>query len=95
MLALVEFFNNFDTSLLAGITYILVILPVFLLITMSIMINKENIKRLPGYCYTKCTQLYFKKYDDLSFNEMSDEVEYVNYIDDSKRSKVNVTICDV
>ena len=62
---------------------------------MSIMINKENIKRLPGYCYTKCTQLHFKKYDELSLNEMSDEVEYVNYIDDSTRSRVNVTICDV
>ena len=39
-LPLVEFFNNFDTSLLAGITYILVMLPLFLFITMSIMINK-------------------------------------------------------
>ena len=94
-LPLVEFFNNFDTSLLAGITYILVMLPLFLFITISIMINKENIKRLPGYCYTKCKQLHFKKHDELSLNEMSDEVEYVNYIDDSKRSKVNVTICDV
>ena len=95
VLPLVEFFNNFDTSLLAGITYILVILPLFLFITMSIMINKENIKRLPRYCYTKCTQLKFKKYDELSLNEISDEVEYVNYIDDSKRSRANVTICDV
>ena len=93
VLPLVEFFNNFDTSLLAGITYILVMLPLFLFITMSIMINKENIKRLPGYCYTKYKQLHFKKYDELSLNEMSDEVEYVNYIDDSNR--VNATICDV
>ena len=92
-LPLVEFFNKFDTSLLAGITYISVMLPLFVFITMSIMINKENIKRLPGYCYTKCTQLHFKKYDELSLNEMSDEVEYVNYIDDSNR--VNATICDV
>ena len=60
---------------------------------MSIMINKENIKRLPGYCYTKCTQLHFKRYDELSLNELSDEIEYVNYIDDSNR--VNATICDV
>ena len=97
VLPLVEFFNNFDTSLLAGITYILIILPLFVFITMTIMINKENIKRLPGYCYTNCTQLvlHFKKYDELSLNEMLDEVEYVNYIDDSKRSKVNTTICDV
>ena len=92
-LPLVEFFNNFDTSLLAGVTYILVMLPLFLFITMSIMINKKNIKRLPGYCYTKCTQLHFKKYDELSLNDLSDEVEYVNYIDDSNR--VNATICDV
>ena len=97
VLPLVEFFNNFDTSLLAGITYILIILPLLVFITMTIMINKENIKRLPGYCYTNCTQLvlHFKKYDELSLNEMLDEVEYVNYIDDSKRSKVNTTICDV
>ena len=95
VLPLLEFFNNFDTALLAGITYILVILPLFVFITMSTMINKENIKRLPGYCYTKCTQLHFKKYEELSLNETLDEVEYVNYIDDNKRSRVNVTICDV
>ena len=50
------------------------------------MINKDNIKRL-------CTQLHFKRYDELSLNELSDEVEYVNYIHDSNR--VNATICDV
>ena len=94
-LPLLEFFNNFDTSLLVGITYILIMLPLLVFITMTTMINKENFKRLPGYCYTKCKQLHFKKYDELFLNEISDEVEYVNYIDDNKRSRVDATICDV
>ena len=96
VLPLVEFFNNFDSNLFMGITFVLVILPLLIFITMSIMINKENIKRLPGYCYTKYTQLHSKNYKEIPLNETeesSDEDEHVNVIDDSRR--VNATICDV
>ena len=96
VLPLVEFFNNFDSNLFAGITFILVILPLLIFIMMSLMINKENLKRLPGYCYTKCTQLNLRNYNEIPLNETVeslDGVEYVNYIDDSRR--VNATICDV
>ena len=96
VLPLVEFFNNFDVNLLVGITFILVILPLLIFITMSVMINKEKIKKLPGHCYTKFTQLHTKKYHEIPLNEAeepSDEEEFVNIIDDSRR--VNATICDV
>ena len=93
---LVESFDNFNSNLLAGITFILVILPLLIFITMSLMINKEKVKRLSEYCYTKCTQLRSKKYHEIPLTEpeeSSDEEEFVNVIDDSRR--INATICDV
>ena len=95
---LVESLDSVNSNLLVGITFILVILPLLTFITMSLMINKEKIKRLPEYCYTKCVQLRIrlKKYLEIPLDEpeeSSDEEEFVNVIDDSRR--VNATICDV
>ena len=98
VLPLVESFDSFNSNLLVGITFILVILPLLIFIIMSLMINKEKIKRLPEYCYTKCTQLRIrsKKYHEIPLDEpeeSSDEEEFISVIDDSRR--VNATICDV
>ena len=96
VLPLVEFFNNFDTNLFTGITFILVLLPLLIFITMSLMINKEKIKKLPGFCYSKCSKLHLRNYNEIPLVEAedsSDEDEYVNIIDDSRR--VNATICEV
>ena len=97
VLSLVEFFSNFDANLLVGITFILVILPLLIFMTMSLMINKEKIKRFPEYCYTKCTQLRLNRYHEIPLTEPEEssdgEEEFVNVIDDSRR--VNATICDV
>ena len=95
---LVESFDSVNSNLIVGITFILVILPLLIFITMSLMINKEKIKRLSEYCYTKCTQLRIRSNNYLEIpldepEESSDEEEFVNVIDDSRR--VNVTICDV
>ena len=90
---LVEFYNNFDTNLFTGI---LVLLPLLIFITMSLMINKKKIKKLPRYCYIKCSKLHLRNYNEIPLVEAedsSDENEYVNIIDDS--SRVNATICEV
>ena len=106
-LPVVEFFDNFDTNLLAGITFILVIFPLLIFITLSMTINREKIKKLPRYCYVKFTQIkklpgycytlvYSRNYNEvplIEVEESSDEDEYVNVIDDRKRA--NATICDV
>ena len=96
VLPLAEFYNNFDSKLVVGITFILVILPFMIFITMSIMINKEKLKKLPGYCYFKCSQLYLKYHSENPLEEteeLSNENELINVIDDSRR--INATICDV
>ena len=96
VLPLVEFFNSFDSNLVVGMAISLVILPLLIFITMSLTINKEKIRKLPGYCYIKCSQLQLRNYDEIPLEEAaesSDEDEYVNIIDDSRR--VNATICDV
>ena len=99
VLPLVEIFNNFDSNFVVGIALSLVILPILIFIVMSITINKEKIRRLPGYCYTKCSQLKLlnsKDYNEIPLTEAeesSEEDEYVNVIDNSRRA--NATICDV
>ena len=96
VLPLVEIVNNFDSNFVVGIALCLVILPLLIFIIMSITINKETIRKLPGYCYTKCSQLNSKDYNEIPLNEAeesSEEDEYVNIIDDSRRA--NATICDV
>ena len=95
-LPLAEFYNNFDSKLVVGITFVLVILPFMTFITMSLMINKEKLKKLPGYCYFKCSQLYKKHYNEIPLNDIEEsdnENEYINVIDD--RMRINATICDV
>ena len=92
VLPLVEFFNNFDSNLVVGMAISLVILPLLIFTIMSLAINKEKIRKLPGYC----SQLQLRNYDEIPIEEAaesSDEDEYVNIIDDSRR--VNATICDV
>ena len=98
VLPLVEFFNNYNTTLVEAMTFTLVILPLFIFITMSVLLNRKEMKKLPGYCYSKCSQLHLRRYNQIPLNEVegsSDEDEYVNVIDDSTRSRVNVTVCDV
>ena len=73
-------------------------LPLLIFITMSLMINKEKIRKFPSYCYTKCSQIHLKArgYNQIPLEEVeesADEEEYVSVIDDSRR--INATICDV
>ena len=93
VLPLAESYNNFDSKLVVGITFILVILPFMIFIAMSLMINKEKLKKLPGYCYFKCSQLYVKHYNEIPLNDIEESNEYIDVIDDSRR--INATICDV
>ena len=93
---LVESFDNFSSNLLVGIMLVLVILPLLIFVAMSLMINKAKIKKLPGYCYNKFSQLRLRNYNEIPLNETeepSDEEEFVNVIDDSRR--VDATICEV
>ena len=96
VLPLAEFYDNFNTNLLIAITFILVILPFTIFISISLMMNKEKLKKLPGYCYFKCSQLYVKHYNEIPLNDIEEshnESEYISIIDDSRR--INATICDV
>ena len=92
----VNSFNNLNSNSAMGITFVLVILPLLIFITMSLMINKEMIKKLPGYCYLKCSQLHLNRCH-IPLNEIpllkTEEDEYINVIDDNRRK--NATICDI
>ena len=103
VLPLGEIHNDFSPNVAVGITFIYVMLPLLIFVTMSIIINKDKVKSLPGYCYLKCSQLYLRYHNcnEIPLNkiplikpeESSNKDEYINVIDDSKRK--NATICDV
>ena len=95
VLQLGEFFNDLNSNLIVGITFILITSPLMIFITMTLILNKEKIRRLPGYCYSKCSQFHYNQIPMNEIEESSDEEEHVNVIDDSTRSRVNVTVCDV
>ena len=91
----VEFIDDSDTTVFMGITFVIVMLPLLIFITMSLIINKEKIKKFPSYCYTKCLQMLIRRYNEIPLEEIEESAdeEYVNVIDDSMR--INATICDV
>ena len=102
VIPLAEVHNSFDSNLAEGMIIIYVILPLLIFITMSLIINKDKIKGLPGYCYLKCSQLQLRYSNEIPLNKIplikpeessDDDDEYINVIDDSKRK--NATICDV
>ena len=103
VLPLGEIHNDFRPNVAVGITFIYVMLPSMIFITMSLLINKDKVKSLPGYCYLKCSQLYSRYHNcnEIPLNEIpliipdksSNKDEYINVIDDSKRK--NATVCDV
>ena len=95
VLPLGEIFDDYNSNLLVGITFILIILPLLIFTSMILMLNKEKIRRLPGYCYSKCSKLHYNQIPMNEIEESFDEEENVNIIDDSTRSRVNTTVCDV
>ena len=102
VLPLAEIHNDFNPNFAAGIIFIYVMLPLIIFVTMSLIINKDKVKILTGYCYLKCSQIYLRYHNcnEIPLNkiplikteESSNEDEYINVIDDSKRK--NATICD-
>ena len=71
---LVELFDSFNTDLLLGISFILYSNFTFLIfVTISVIIKKENIKRLPSLPYTrKWLQIRLRNYTEVPFNEIEE-----------------------
>ena len=93
---LAKFQDNFNSSLVVVMMFVLVVLPSLIFITISLMLNKEKIENLLAYCYSKCLHLW--QHNEIPPNEIplivnEGSSEFYNVIDDSKR--INATICDV
>ena len=93
-LPLVEFFatDNFNSSLVTGTMYVLVLLPLVSLITMKVLIHRENIKNMIVYCNTlKCK--YSSDTDQIPLHDCETQLLKEIIVDDSMRR--NATIVDV
>ena len=105
VLPLVEFFDTFNSDLIVGIAFALIVLPSVIFFIMALVTNKEKINKLFKFCYFKCLQLRKRSsYNEVSLNETgessnatedpSNQNEFATLIiDDSMRR--NAIICDV
>ena len=93
-LPLVEFFAsyNFNSNLVTGAMYVLVLLPLVSLFTMKVLMHRENIRNMIVYCSTlKCKNS--RDTDQIPLNDCKTQLLKEIIVDDSMRR--NATIVDV
>ena len=83
-LPLVEFFDSFNSTLVTGTMYVLVLLPLVSLITVKVLIHRENIKNMIIYCSTmKCK--YSRATDEIPLNDCETQLIKELIVDDNMR----------
>ena len=93
-LPLVEFFNSFDSNVVTGTAYVLVLLPLVGLITMKLLIHRSDIRKLLIYCSRfRCKQS--RNNDEIPLNDYQEVLlrEVGVIVDENMRR--NAIIVDV
>ena len=91
-LPLVEFFDSFNSNLIIGTMYVLVLMPLITLITMKVLMHRESIKNMIIYCSTmKCK--YSRATDEIPLNDCETQLIKEVIVDDNMRR--NAIIVDV
>ena len=93
-LSLVEFFDGFDSNLVVGTVYALVLLPLVGLIIMKLLIRRMKIRKMIVYCHTlKCR--HSRNNDEIPLNDCQEQLlrEIGVIVDDNMRR--NAIIVDV
>ena len=93
VLPLVESFGGFNSDVVVGIAFILVILPSVIFVIMKLMTNRGKIKRLIGYCYLKCSQFCLQSKGDGNVDSETSPNDFDIIVDDSMRR--NAAVCSV
>ena len=108
VLPLVEFFDTFNSNLIVGIAFVLIVLPSVIFIIMALVTNKDKINKVFKTCYFYCLKLRMHNtYNEISLNEtenpsdestnhedLSNQNEFTTLIIDDNMRR-NATICDV
>ena len=78
----VEFFDSFDSNLVIGMVYVLVLLPLVGLITMKLMIHRGNINKIIVYCSTlKCK--HSRSNNEIPLNDCDYGAQLLKEVDDN------------
>ena len=94
VLSLVEFYDSFDSNLVVGTVYVLVLLPLVGLIIMKLLIHRMKIRKMIVYCNTlKCRRS--RNNDEIPLNDCQEQLlrEVGVIVDDNMRR--NAIIVDV
>ena len=94
VLSLVEFFDSFDSNLVVGTVYALVLLPLVGMIIMKLLIQRMKIRKMIVYCSTlKCRRS--RNNDEIPLNDCQEQLlkEVGVVVDDNMRR--NAIIVDV
>ena len=91
-LPLVEFFDSFDSNLITGTIYVLLLLPLMGLTIMKLWIHRNNIRMMIVYCNTlKCK--HSRNNDEIPLNDCEIQMLKEVIVDDNMRR--NAIIVDV
>ena len=92
LIAMISYFNNYDSNLVVSLAYILVLLPLIIFIAMELSINKENIKKMIQTIKSfKLRKQKSKNKNEIPLNDVNHEIGII--VDDSMRR--NALIVDV
>ena len=96
VLQLVEFTDGFDSTLVTGIAFTIVALPLVTFLDAKVLMNKVKIKRLISYWYFRCSkfQLRLRNYNEIPLDDTETPPNEIGMIVDDTRRK-NATVCDV
>ena len=73
-LPLVEFFDSFNSDLVIGAAYVLVLLPLVGLITMKLLIHRRNIAKMIYYCINFITCPHSRNNNDIPLKDCQEQL---------------------
>ena len=73
-LPLVEFFDSFNSDLVIGAAYVLVLLPLLGLITMKLLVHRRNIAKMIYYCINFITCPHSRNNNDIPLIDCQEQL---------------------
>ena len=86
-------FDDFDSPMAIIVAFVLVALPLILVVTLTLFLHKDDIRKLITCFSSKCRMP--NKNDDADINDDVPMKEFDHIIDDGVRQNTTVTICDM
>ena len=92
-IAVLPLIDDFDSLIVTAVAFVLAILPLLIFSTLTLYVNKDNLKKIVAHVTSKSQTSNNDNDKDISNEAPMREFHII--IDDSVRQKAKVTICDM